>query len=371
MTALTPTATSASTTASDPRRSTRGLLLATLGIPVVIILMLLAFLAPSINSGAQDLPLALSAPQAVQDQLLTQLDTAAPGVFDVTVVADGEAVTGAVENREAIGGITITADESGQQIEVVTASGAGSPYAALLTNLATTLEAQADAQAVAAAQAQGADAATLLQVQQEASASQTVTVTDVAPLTESDPAGVGLSAIALPLVFGGMASGVILSLALHISPWRRALGAVAIAALGGLCVAAVLQTWFGAVDGSFLLLWAGLSLGIAAISLTLIGLQETLGYAGFGLGAVLMLFVANPLSGIATGWQWLPSGWGTFGQLLPVGAAGTWLRSAAYFDGAGMGAGPWVLTAWIACGLALLAVGAYLNARRSRGDRVS
>ncbi|MBE6481141.1 MAG: ABC transporter permease [Actinomyces ruminicola] len=345
-------------------------MLATIGIPIVIILMLLAFLAPSINSGAKNLPLALSAPEAVQDQLLTQLDTAAPGVFDVTVVADGEAVTNAVENREAIGGIAITADESGQQVEVVTASGAGSPYAALLTNLATTLETQLDAQAVAAAQAQGADAATLLQVQQEASASQTVTVTDVAPPADADPSGVALSAVALPLVFGGLASGVILSLVLRTSPWKRALGAIAIAALGGLCVAAVLQTWFGAVDGSFLLLWAGLSLGIAAISLTLIGLQALMGYAGLGLGVVLMLFVANPLSGLATGWQWLPGGWGAFGQLLPVGAAGTWLRSAAYFDGAGMGASPWVLTAWIVCGLALLALGACLSARRGRGDRV-
>ncbi|WP_103062536.1 hypothetical protein [Actinomyces qiguomingii] len=355
----------------DPRHSTRGLLLATIGIPIVIILMLLAFLAPSISSGAKDLPLALAAPEAAREQLLTQLETSAPGVFDVTVVEDAQAVTSAVENRETIGGIAITADESGQQVEVVTASGAGSPYAALLTNLATALEAQLDAQAVTAAQAQGADAATLAQVQQEASASQTVTVTDVAPLTAEDPSGVALSAVALPLVFGGLASGVVLSLVLRTSPWKRALGAIGIAALGGLCVAAVLQTWFGAVAGSFLLLWAGLSLGIAAISLTLLGLQELMGYAGLGLGVVTMLFVANPLSGLATGWQWLPSGWGVFGQLLPVGAAGTWLRSAAYFDGAGMGASPWVLTAWIVCGLALLALGAYLNARRSRGDRVS
>ncbi|WP_202616235.1 ABC transporter permease [Actinomyces sp. 432] len=355
----------------DPRRSNRGLLLATIGIPAVIILMLLAFLAPSIGSGAKDLPLALAAPEAAQDQLLTQLETSAPGVFDVTVVEDTQAVTSAVENREAIGGIAITADESGQQVEVVTASGAGSPYSALLTNLATALEAQIDAQAVAAAQAQGADAATLAQVQQEASTSQAVTVTDVAPLPADDPAGVALSSVALPLVFGGLASGVILSLVLRTSLWKRVLGATAIAALGGLCVAVVLQTWFGAVSGSFLLLWAGLTLGIAAISLTLIGLQELMGYAGIGLGAVIMLFVANPLSGLATGWQWLPSGWGAFGQLLPVGAAGTWLRSAAYFDGAGMGASPWVLTAWIVCGLALLAVGAYANARRGRGDRVS
>ena len=48
-----------------------------------------------------------------------------------------------------------------------------------------------------------------------------------------------------------------------------------------------------------------------------------------------MLFISNPISGLATGPQWLPHPWGTIGQFLPVGAAGTALRSVAYFDGRG------------------------------------
>lgn len=342
------------------------LLAAVVGIPVIIVLMLLAFLAPSINSGAEDLPLAVAAPEAAQEQLTTALETAAPGAFDVTFVEDVDAVTDSVTQREAIGGIVMSTEGT----EVIIASGAGSPYAALLRNLAAGIQAQ---QAQAAAQAaQAAQATTPADAAAPADATAqttqapvpTVTVTDVAPLTADDPMGVGLASLALPLVFGGMASGVLLSIVVKASWWKRALAAVAIAALGALLAVVVLQNWFGAISGSFALAWAGLALGISAISLTLLGLQSVLSLAGLGLGAITMLFVSNPLSGIATGWQWLPAGWGTFGQMMPVGAAGTILRSAAYFDGAGMGSAPWVLLAWCACGLALLILGTWLKGRK-------
>ena len=146
-----------SSASSGRRGSTRMLLAVTAGVPVVILLMLLAFLAPAINSGAEDLPLAVAAPAEQREQLTAGLEAAAPGSFDVTVVDDADAVTRAVQDRHAIGGIAASADG----IEVVTASGAGSPYAALLKNLATGLQAQAQQQAGAAAataaQAQGAD----------------------------------------------------------------------------------------------------------------------------------------------------------------------------------------------------------------------
>lgn len=366
------------TPAALTKRPGATLLASAVGIPVVIVLMLLAFLTPSINSGAKDLPLAVAAPEAAQEQLSTALETAAPGAFDITFVDDADAVTDSVTQRETIGGIVMSAEGT----EVIIASGAGSPYAALLQNLATGLQAQqAQAAAEAAQQAQAAqvaqapaeaDAAAPVDATTQADAAApatqapvpTVTVTDVAPLTADDPMGVGLTSLALPLVFGGMASGVLLSIVVKTSWWKRALTAVTVAGLGALLAVVVLQNWFGAISGSFALAWAGLTLGISAISLTLLGLQSTLGVAGLGAGAVTMLFVSNPLSGIATGWQWLPAGWGTVGQMMPVGAAGTILRSAAYFDGAGMGSAPWVLLAWCACGLALLVLGTWLKGRK-------
>lgn len=75
-----------------------------------------------------------------------------------------------------------------------------------------------------------------------------------------------------------------------------------------------------------------------------------------------MLFVANPLGGIATGALWLPQPWGAIGQALPVGAAGTTIRSAAFFEGAGATTAALVLVGWICVGLVLAMVGA----RRAR-----
>ncbi|STD19151.1 Uncharacterised protein [Dermacoccus nishinomiyaensis] len=70
-----------------------------------------------------------------------------------------------------------------------------------------------------------------------------------------------------------------------------------------------------------------------------------------------MLFISNPISGLATGPQWLPHPWGTIGQFLPVGAAGTALRSVAYFDGRGASQAWIVLLCWAFGGFVLLSLG--------------
>ncbi len=75
----------------------------------------------------------------------------------------------------------------------------------------------------------------------------------------------------------------------------------------------------------------------------------------------------NPLAGIATTSAWLPSGLGTFGQILPPGAAGTLVRSAAYFDGAGGFVALSTLAAWIVVGLVLYVVGM----RRAVGEEAT
>ena len=292
-------------------------------VSTVIALMLLAFLAPAINSGAHDIPLAVSAPEPVKASMTQKIEKS--GAFTVVDASSPEDAEDTVKNREAVG--AVAASPTGTTITI--ASGAGAPYAAALNGMATQLKAEG----------------------------QEVTVNDVAPMTSEDPQGVGLSSALLPLIFGGMASAVLLATQLK-SAGKRTLGAVGAAVLGGLIAAAILQPWFHAVDGSFWLLWSGLTLGILAISSTVLGLFSVLGFAGLGIGTVLMLFVSNPLSGFAAGPQWLPAGWGTFGQLMPVGAAGTFLRSAAYFDGSGLGMSPWVLMAWIVAGLALTAIGA-------------
>lgn len=306
----------------------RALIGVVLALTVAVGLMLLAFAAPAVHSGPTDLPLAVAGPPPAVSQVTAALDQARPGAFTVTTYDSADQVDQAIRDREAIGGISVGADG----ITIHTATAAGAPYAPMLTTIGNTLAAQG----------------------------QPVTFTDVVPLTADDPAGSGLTALALPLVFGGMASAVALSFVTRRASLRIG-GALTFSVLAGLTAGGIL-TWLGTIDGAYWPTSAAIALGIAAISLTILGLEAVLGLPGLGIGALTMLFVANPLSGVATGPLWLPQPWGAIGQFLPVGAAGTTIRSAAFFDGAGATTALLVLVAWACAGLVLVLLGA----RRSR-----
>jgi hypothetical protein len=187
-------------------------------------------------------------------------------------------------------------------------------------------------------------------------------VTDVVPLPKDDPRGAGLAAGALPLVLGGIAAAGALTQLVK-SGSRRMVGAITFAITGGLALAAVLQFWLGSFEGSYLGNSGVIALSIAAISLTLLGLEWLLGTAGLALGAAVMMLLGNPLSGLTSAPEMLPSGWGELGQLLPPGAAGTALRSVSFFDGAGAGRPLVVLACWLAGGLLLCALGAVTSRR--------
>jgi len=64
-------------------------------------------------------------------------------------------------------------------------------------------------------------------------------------------------------------------------------------------------------------------------------------------------FLGNPFAGIATGATWLPPGVAVMGQVLPPGAAGTLVRSVAYFGGVGGEVAALTLGVWLLVGLTL------------------
>ena len=237
-----------------------------------------------------------------------------------------------MKDRDAIG--AITAGPEG--VTIVTASGAGSPYVQLLKQMGAGM----------------------------AESGQHVNYVDVAPMTAKDPTGSALTALAMPMLFGGMASAVVFSRVFKNSRAKQLIGALGVAILGGLVASSILYFGFDALEANFWPTTGVIILGIAAISTTVLGLNSLLGIAGLGLGAVTMLFISNPLSGMATGMHWLPSPWGAIGQYLPLGAAGTALRSSAFFDGAGMTNSVIVLLCWIIAGITLAAAGAW-RARRT------
>lgn len=100
-----------------------------------------------------------------------------------------------------------------------------------------------------------------------------------------------------------------------------------------------------------------------AIASVVAGLKSLLGEAGVALGALTMILVGNPFSGVATAPELLPRPAGGIGQLLPPGAGGNLLRSTAFFDGADAGGHIAVLVAWVLVGLVALAAAAMRKRR--------
>jgi hypothetical protein len=296
----------------------------------LLTVFLIAFAWPSARSEPRDVPIAVAGPAPAVDQVAARLDQAMPGGFDITAVPDRGAAVRQIQDREAYGAIVLDATHP----EVLTAS-AGSPAVAqVLTQLSAKLTAQAPAQ-----------------------------VTDIVPLPKDDPRGAGLAAGALPLVLGGIiAAGALTQLVR--SGGRRMIGALTFAVTGGLALAAILQYWLGSFEGSYLGNAGVIALSIAAISLTLLGLEWLLGTAGLALGGAVMMLLGNPLSGMTSAPEMLPSGWGALGQLLPPGAAGTALRSVSFFDGAGAGRPLVVLACWLLAGLVFCGLGALRSQRR-------
>jgi hypothetical protein len=295
----------------------------------LLTVLLIAFAWPAARSEPRDVPLAVAGPAPAVAQVEAGLDQAMPGGFEVTAVPDRAAAVQLIEDRDAYGAIVLDS----AQPEVLTASAGGPVVAQMLTQLSTRLSPQSPAK-----------------------------VTDIVPLPKDDPRGAGLAAGALPLVLGGIiAAGALTQLVRSGS--KRMIGAVAFAITGGLALAAVLQYWLGSFEGSYLGNAGVIAMSIAAISLTLLGLEWLLGTAGLALGGAVMMLLGNPLSGMTSAPEMLPSGWGALGQLLPPGAAGTALRSVSFFDGAGAARPLVVLTCWLVAGIALCALGAMKSQR--------
>jgi hypothetical protein len=295
----------------------------------LVAVLFIALGLPSAKSGAHDIPIGVAGTDGAVTALTGAMSEQEPGAFDVTAYADGDELREAIRNREVYGGVVVGSDGT----QVLTAS-AGSPVIAqALTAMAPAL-----------GQATGAD----------------VAVEDVVALPASDPRGTGLAAAGLPLAMAGMLPAALLSRVFGRRPWVAAATAAAAAVGIGAGIAVLLHSPFGSVGGGIgnrlLPMTGAIALGAAAMSLTILGLYFLLGFPGIGLGAVTMVLIGNPLSGLASAPEWLPGGWGAFGQYLPPGATGTLLRSVAYFDGAGSGHALLVLTCWIAAGLGLLAL---------------
>lgn len=298
-----------------------------LGLAVLVGVLVTVFAWPAAESRPRDVPIALVAAPEDSAQVKQQIAAAMPGAFDVEPAPHVQAARELIQDRDVYGAIVLGPSSPPR---VLTASAASPAVAQLLHAIAD-------------------------QMTQQATGAPAAQVEDVVPLPDDDPHGAGFTAAALPMVIGGMVVGIAMSF-LVAGMRRRAGGALLAAAAVGLVATLVVQPWLGSLGGNY---WANssvIALTIAAISMTLIGLNALIGPPGIGLGALIMFLLGNSLSGVASAPDMLPTGWGTLGQLLPPGAGGTLLRSVSFFDGAAAGRPVLVLTCWLAGGLLLAAL---------------
>jgi hypothetical protein len=312
----------------------------------VIAVVLVAFLWPIVTASVKALPVAVVGPQAQVEQLESAIDDRAPDAFEITALEDREAAVHAIETREVYGAIVLDP----QSPDVLIASAASPVVAQQLAGLAPALQAQL----TAALAAQGVTPPSPIVVE----------VTDVVPLAATDERGAGLAASSLPLLIGSLLGGAAISLAI-VGAWRRIAALLAYVVAAGFAIAAILQGWFGALQGDFLLNVGAIALALLAGSGVIVGLAAVLGRPGVPIGLVLLLLIANPISSAAQPVEFLLEPWGAVGQWFPPGAAATLLRDLSYFPAADA-TFPWlVLAGWAAVGVLLAALGAVVGRNRS------
>jgi hypothetical protein len=296
---------------------------AILVVPLVVTLILTLFAWPTAKLEPRDLPVGVAGPPAATGAIEEGM-AGREGAFDIHRY-DGEAAArSAIRDREVYGAFVATPDGP----KVLTAS-AGSPAVAQLLEHA--------------AEDAGAP---------------------VEDLVQAGPKAPALASSVLPLVIAGLLVGIVAALASTRGLGRAGL-VVSGSVLTGLAATAIVQGWLDVVGGDWLANAGVLSLTVLAIAATLAGLYAAVGRAGLAVGALTMIFVGNPFSGVGSAPELLPEPAGAIGQLLPPGAGGNLLRSTGFFDGAGGAGHLTVLAVWAAAGLAFL-LAADLRARRSR-----
>ncbi|MGW1654630.1 ABC transporter permease [Streptomyces atratus] len=292
-------------------------------IPVVVILALWAFAWPAARIAPHDLPVGVAGSAPAADRLQQRFEQR-EGAFEVHRYASAADARRAIEDRSVYGAVVATP----QGPQLLTAS-AASPVVAQLLHEAVTAQAPEGAQ---------------------------VQVEDVVAAPAGDPRGSALGASFLPLAIAGVLSGSAVTM-LRLRGGRAALALIGVATLVGIGAAALTDNWLGVITGNWWAEAGTLGLTVLAIGGTVAGLAALIGPPGVGLGALLMVLLGNPFSGVTSAPELLPRPIGTIGQLMPPGAGGSLLRSVAFFDGSDAGSALLTLTLWAALGLTAVLIG--------------
>ena len=366
----------AKTPAETPERSSWIKVISTsLLASLIVAIVILAFTWPTKTMEAKNLPVSITGPEVTVSQFEQSLKDRGIETFELKQATSREDAEQQIKQRETYGAIVFT---EGAAPEVLTAPAANAAATQMLNSVATQLNAQirqqalaakteALTQAVQAGGEQGAQAAAQLEqmkAEAEKASAMTVKTTAVVSLSESDSSGSGIAISAFPLVIGGILGGSFSALRVN-GTWRRFVTATLYAVIGGALTALILNVWFGLIPGDFATLWAAFSATYLATASFIVGVSAlTAPIVGLGVGAVITMFIGNPISGASMPSVFLPGAWGAIGQMMVPGASSTLLRSIAYFPEVAT-SGQWlVLGSWIAFGLLAGVIGWALKERR-------
>ncbi len=296
-----------------------------IALAAVLALIAIAFALPAAKSKPHDVPIGAVGAPAASGQVADMLEHSAPGAFALTIYPNEAALRDAIRDRNVYGGVVV--EPYGRKL--LTATGASPTVAQLLTQFGNGM-----------AQQTGVPLRTV----------------DLAPPPAGDPRGTGLAAAALPITLAGFLPVVALMLVIRRDARIRIAATAAFSGLAGVTIAAVMRYALGSIDQNIWAVAGGLTLGALAAALVVLGLAELFGRIGLASGALLALLIGNPLSGLNSAPELLPSGWGRLGQFLPQGANATLLRSTAFFDGAGASTAIAILTCWAVLGSLIIVI---------------
>ncbi|MGR8827711.1 ABC transporter permease [Leuconostoc citreum] len=339
-----------------PKSTWRFILTLTIGLTAVLAIMMTAFSLPAVNSGINNVPIGII---ATNDETFQKMAKPLRNKgFKVSEYATAYQAKAQINKRDIYGAISL--DASGN-LTVYEATAASAAVAQALTQIGNSVVTQQ--KAIGSAQinqiiGKTNDVNTIKALNQKLAQlnAKTAKIVEVRAFPKADSKGTGLAAGALPIALGGWIGAV--AIANMIKGKRQKFAAViSFAVIGGLGLVAVIQYGIGTFDGNYFLTSLGAMLGIAATGFFVLGILEVLGNPGLGIAAVLLILLGNPLSGLASAPEMLPTGWGALGQLLPPGATGTLLRNIAFFNRHAIAYPLTVLLAYVVVGMLLFKIG--------------
>jgi hypothetical protein len=317
----------------------RRLIVVSVVLPLIAVLVVLAFAWPAARIGPRDLPVGVVGASPAARQAVVGLTRSEPGGFSIRRYAGQASARSAIEHRDIYGAFVI----SPGRITVLEASAASPTVAQLLSAAGQQLASHPSTHAATTTQPRPA-----IQVRS----------VDVVATSASDPRGLVLGAAPLPLtIFGVIMAAAIMLVARFRPAWRQLVALTVVSAAAGLGAYLIVQGFLGALPHEQAATWASLSLTLLAVSAPTAGLIALIGPAGLAVGAGLMIVVGNAFSAATSAPQLLAAVVGHIGQWLPAGAGGNLLRSTAYFNGNGAAGHLSVLIIWCVLGLAAIFAG--------------